>query len=207
MAVNKKVISDMVSGMEIVGNEEGLIAMFGVYLGMVFTDYLNEVVFRFQEEVRKVAGDSVSGAVELLIKQSGYVCGYESLGYILKSPEWKMLVEPMIAGVNDKVEALIGFLSLLGLGRVEAIEVVPNEKLIVRAHHLYEASGYLKRYGQGNKSICYTLLGAVAAAADLIFEEETSGFLENSKFQAEETKCRAKGDPYCEFLVNRKKAV
>jgi len=80
-------------------------------------------------------------------------------------------------------------------------ELVPGEKLVIRANDSYEARGYLEQYGFAKSEKCYMLRGVAGAFMDLIY----GGAYPEGRyvFSAAETFCRAKGDAYCEFIARK----
>ena len=78
---------------------------------------------------------------------------------------------------------------------------MPRQELIIRAQDSYEAKGYLDAYGKADSGKCYMLRGVSAAFMDLVY----GGDYPDGCFQyiATETKCQAKGDPYCEFVARK----
>ena len=77
----------------------------------------------------------------------------------------------------------------------------PNEKLVIRVSDSYEAGGYLSQYDQAASGKCYMLRGVTGAFMDLIYGDDyPDGCF---TFTADEPLCRAKGDPYCEFIARK----
>lgn len=59
----------------------------------------------------------------------------------------------------------------------------------------YEAEEYLKMYGSNSEAVCWTLVGYASGYCSGFFGQEAV---------CVETKCVAKGDPYCEYEVRAK---
>ena len=100
---------------------------------------------------------------------------------------------------SDKLVALtMNFVDLGGWGKVECLSSqIPKGRAVYKVKESALALAYLRKYSTSKYPVCHTLRGAMAAGASAIH-----GKLD---IDAVETKCLAKGDPYCEFLVKPRK--
>ncbi len=111
------------------------------------------------------------------------------------------LFNPLIAhGLkSDKLISLIlNFADLGGWGKMTcASSQIRKGRAVYIVKDGAMASVYLRDYGKSKYPVCHVLRGAMAAGASAIH-----GKLD---IDAVETKCLAKGDPYCEFLIKPRK--
>lgn len=195
----EKVIESM-SELEIRGDEEGLIPVFGVYLTIMPLEFYNRISYNFEKLLEEFQLGLSRSASELLI-YAGVVCGIYTLGGIVKSQEWETIIAPMVKNREDKVHGIVAATNSLGWGRWRIIELKPGKRLVIKSYNPYEATWYRRVFGKSNGPKCYMLRGVAASIMDLAYtkEEEWGQF----KFISDETKCIAKGDPYCEFVVTK----
>ena len=85
----------------------------------------------------------------------------------------------------------------------EVIEIVPNEKMIVRAYNYYESDVML--YGTASRPSAYMIRGVCGAFMDLGYggDYDPTGNTGIYTFKCEQTKGIEIGDDYGEFLVTR----
>jgi len=106
--------------------------------------------------------------------------------------------------VETKEDQIMGFAAVavaFGWGDLVVANLEPGEKLVIRARDSYESRGYLEQYGPATSEKCYMLRGVTAAFMDLVYGDDyPDGYF---TFAAREPHCRAKGDPYCEFVARR----
>lgn len=176
---------------------KGIIPLFGVYLSILSVQYYNKLSFDFEH--RMGAANAVEARA--LLTRAAQECGYATFQGIRNSWEWDEIVKPMIESKKDEVEGFISVAVAFGWGALDVRELIPDEKLVIRASESYEASGYLKDYGTAVSSKCYMLSGVAGAFMDLLYGDAyPDGCF---TFIADERLCRAKGNSYCEFIVRR----
>ncbi len=176
---------------------KGIIPLFGVYLSLFFVQYYNKLSFDFENKM----GKERETQSDALLIEAAHECGYATFQGIRNSREWEELVQPMI---ETKEDQLLGFTAVavaFGWGDLEVKELTPHEKLLIQVSDSYEATGYLQQYGPASSGKCYMLRGVAGAFMDLLYGEDYPDGL--FTFSAEEPLCRAKGDPYCEFIARR----
>ncbi len=189
-----KIVHAVMHGSRIL-EEKGIIPLFGVYLSMISVQYYNRISYGFEKTI-----DNSDYAEKLLVK-AGQECGYATFHGVRSSREWVEVVKPMIEHTGDQIRCFVSVAIAFGWGNLMVQELVPDEKLVIRASDLYEAKGYLDAYGQADAGKCYMLRGVTAAFMDLVY----GGDYPDGCFQyaALETHCQAKGDPYCEFVAQK----
>jgi predicted hydrocarbon binding protein len=198
MAIDTLKITHAIMEGSKIRDEKGIIPLFGVYLCLFFTSYYNNVSFDFLARMGK---RRVEEAEKLLIG-AAQECGYATFHGIRQSWEWEELIQPMLETVDDQIKGFLAVAAAFGWGgEMEVMELVPGEKLHFRVHESYESAGYLKRRGIADSGKCFMLRGVAAAFMDLLYGEAyPDGCF---AFSAKEPSCRAKGDPFCEFIAEK----
>ncbi len=218
-------IREAVSQLQFEPDENGLINKFGVYLTTLFGDYYNKISFRFLKELSKEVGgdEELLHAARYLLIEAGHVCGFNTLGGIMKSAEWEAIVQPLIETKEDYIHGVIEVVNVAtGWGRWEVVELIPGEKLVVRVFDGFEAE-FLKNnreeYGEllsPTSGCCYMTNGVLVALMHLVYVANIENhpelnedlylslFKKNKQFECKETKCiSSSGSDYCEFVVER----
>jgi len=191
-----KIIHAVMEGSQI-RESKGIIPLFGVYLSLFSVDYYNKLSFGFEQKL----GKQREAEAETLLTRAAQECGYATFQGIRNSWEWEEIVDPMIDKRDDQITGFAAVAVAFGWGDIEVKEILPEKKLRIRVNDSYEASGYLERYGAAASGKCYMLRGVTAAFMDLIYGAEyPDGCFD---FVAEEPLCRAKGDPFCEFVAKK----
>ena len=197
MAIDgNKIIHAVMEGSRI-REAKGIIPLFGVYLSILSVEYYNKLSFAFERKM----GRERSAEARALLTRAAQECGYATFQGIRNSWEWDEIVNPMIESKEDEIEGFISVAVAFGWGDLEVRELIPDEKLVIRASESYEAGGYLHQFGRDDASKCYMLCGVAGAFMDLLYGDlYPDGCF---TFTADERFCRAKGDAYCEFIVLR----
>ena len=191
-----KIIHAVMEGSQI-RESKGIIPLFGVYLSLFSVGYYNKLSFDFEQ----MLGINRESEAEALLTAAAQECGYATFQGIRNSWEWDEIVSPMIDTKDDQISGFAAVAVAFGWGDLEVKDILPEKKLRIRVTDSYEASGYLKRYGRADSGKCYMLRGVTAAFMDLIYGAEyPDGCFD---FVAEEPFCRAKGDPFCEFVAEK----
>jgi len=191
-----KIIHAVMEGSQI-RESKGIIPLFGVYLSLFSVGYYNKLSFGFEQKL----GKQREAEAEELLTRAAQECGYATFQGIRNSWEWEEIVDPMIDKKDDQITGFAAVAVAFGWGDIEVKEILPEEKLRIRVNDSYEASGYLERYGAAASGKCYMLRGVTAAFMDLIYGAQyPDGCFD---FVAEEPLCRAKGDPFCEFVAGK----
>ncbi len=196
MAVNRKKIIEDLSKIEILGNENGLIEKFNVYVNQLPIHFWNGFAERL---TNKIAPDLLE-ATEYLLIHAGQNCGYHTGYGIIKSEEWEAVVAPMIETKEDILHGAFAVLTAWGWGNAEIVELLPNEKMVVRVYNYYESD--IVKYGKTDKMSAYMLRGICAAFFSLAYGGEYSPNGDNAlKYNCLQTKGIECGDEYGEFIV------
>ncbi len=176
---------------------KGIIPLFGVYLSLFSVQHYNKLSFDFEKKM----GARRGAEAETLLIKAAQECGYATFQGIRNSWEWEEIVAPMIDNREDQILGFVSVAVAFGWGGLEVKKIVPEKSLRLRVSDSYEATGYLEKHGLARFGKCYMLRGVTAAFMDLIYGTDyPDGCFD---FSAEESCCRAKGDPYCEFIASR----
>jgi len=199
MAIDEKKIVEGVSQLEVTGNEQGLIPAFGVYLTNGTATFYNRINYEFE----RTLGASFHRETRLILINAAWVCGYNTFRGIQTSVEWEGLIKPMVENETDKLYASVAVCNALGWAKWKITDITPGQRSVIRADEGYEAELFKVQYGKADHPVCYMLCAVASALNDLSYGTEYPTGIYT--FDTVETKCRAMGDPYCEFVTTRKK--
>ncbi|MBI5750200.1 MAG: hypothetical protein HZA00_13865 [Nitrospinae bacterium] len=213
--IDEPAILKALANLPLVGNEEGLIPAFGVYLTRMYSNYYNLISYGFEELLIKHKGPQMKNVSRPLLIEAGHVCAFNTFGGIMKSPEWYGLIFPMIKNREDWVHGMVAAINALGWGKWTVKELIPNERLVLIVDGSYESNGYLSIYGKSKTPECYLATGGSAGLMNLIYYGDITTksaldqnyynrlFKGKGNFKCEEVLCRSKGDDHCEFVVTK----
>jgi hypothetical protein len=197
MAIDRKKIIQEMSKVSVIGNEEGMIPAFNVFVQQLPADFWNGFARRI---VNYVPEDLVESAEALLVN-AARECGYHTGYGIITSDEWNKVVKPMVE--NEPEDILHGAYAVFtawGWAKSEIVEIVPKEKMVVRAYDYYESD--IMVYGNASRPCAYMIQGVSAAFMDIAYGDKPypDGM---GTFDCEQTKGIEVGDDYGEFVVTR----
>lgn len=196
MAINrKKVIEDM-SKIEVLGNANGIIEGFNVFITQLPTSFWNS----FAERLTARAQPDILPEIEYLLTNSAQECGYHTGYGIITSEEWNAIVQPMVENVEDVLHGAFAVFTAWGWAQTEIVELIPNQKMVVRAYNYYEAD--VAKIGKSYKMSAYMIRGVSAAFMALAYSGEYAK--DGSKvrdFECVQVKGIERGDDYGEFVV------
>ena len=193
MAIDRqKVIGDL-SQLKVRGNNDGLIPAFGVLVNQLPAKFWN----KFSEKIIDAAGDDLAEAADGLLENAAAECGYHTGYGIITSDEFNSVVGPMIEKQpEDVLHGAYGVFTAWGWANSEIVELIPNEKMVVRAYNYYEADT-----NNPKRPAAYMIRGVSRAFMDLAYSDAYPKGL--GKFKCEQTKGIELGDEYGEFVVTR----
>lgn len=200
MAIQRKVIIDALSKIEVFGNEDGLIPAFGVFVNQLPASFWND----FAERLTRQVGPDSLPAAEWLLVNAAHECGYHTGYGIITSEEWKAVVEPMIEKIpEDILHGAFAVFTAWGWAKSEVVELIPNERMVIRAYDYYESD--VVQYGKSGKLSAYMIRGVAAAFMDLAYggQYDPTGKTGLRTFTCEQTKGIECGDEYGEFIVTK----
>lgn len=188
--INREAIIQMITSGENQANEQGLIPAMGVYLQQLPTELWNNFLYRMINAVEP----ELFRSLEILFSNAASECSYHSLGQIIKTPEiWNGIRQFTDGSEEGDLHALFAVISGLGMGDIHVEELIPGEKLVVRAYRYYE--GEVLDFGKYPKPCAFTYQGAFASVMDAFYGEQLGDFL------CTQTKGIESGDEYGEFVI------
>lgn len=165
-----------------VGNEDGFIPAFGVYIARNQSDYINRLQFEFVHKMTEVAGEyGVTLARELLI-EAGYACGFFTYGGIMTSDEWNMVVKPYLKTKEDWIKALASLVNTMGWGYHTAVELSEN-RAVFRTYNDFEDLSYMRMYGTSDYPIHFANSGGFTGLMQLVYN---TNLVNGEKIETEE---------------------
>ena len=200
MAIDRKRIIEALSQVSVTPSEQGLIPAFNVFVNQFPAALWNGFAERL---TRRVNGDLLPVAEHLLVN-AAHECGYHTGYGIITSEEWKAVVGPMIERVpEDVLHGAFAVFTAWGWAKSEIVDLVPGEKMTVRAYDYYEADS--TAFGSTHKHSAYMIRGVSAAFMDLAYggQYDPTGKTGLNTFDCEQTKGIECGDDYGEFVVTR----
>ncbi len=166
----------------LVGNEEGYIPAFGVYIVRNQSDYVNRLQFEFVKAMTEVAGEyGVTLAGELLM-EAGHACGFFTYGGIMTSPEWEATVKPYLKTKEDWIKGLAALINTMGWGYHTAVEL-SQEKAIFRNYNDFEDLSYVRMYGKSEYPTHWANSGGFTGLMQLVYNTD---LLDGEKIETEE---------------------
>ncbi|GHV41694.1 hypothetical protein AGMMS49546_18150 [Spirochaetia bacterium] len=202
MAIDRKKVIEYLSQFELLGDETGLIPAYGVFIQQLPSSLWN----LFAERLTRAVPKELRETAEWLLIDAAHECGYHTGYGIITSEEWKAVVAPMVEKVpEDILYGAFAVFSAWGWANAEIEELIPGEKMIIRAYNYYEAD--VVDYGESDKMSAYTLSGVSAAFMDLAYggPYDPTGATGLNTFTCKQVKGIECGDPYGEFIVTRAK--
>ncbi|SHI17772.1 XylR N-terminal domain-containing protein [Desulfosporosinus lacus] len=169
----------------IMDSEEGLISFCGERMLMFPADALRQL----KVELIKTLGFDLARGI---LTRLGYHCGYNDAQSIKPLFNLDLEAEWMLAG--PKIHTLEGLINvdneILDYNREAGLFYMRG-----RWKNSYEAQEYLMSFDSSNETVCWTLAGYASGYCSRFF---------GSEVVCVETKCVAKGDPYCQYEIKAK---
>lgn len=207
-------ILNAVGGLPLVGNDEGLIPAFGVYLTRHYANYYNRISFEFLRELTAKFGSEGGDVAVPLLVEAGHVCAFNTFGGIMMSTEWDALIRPNLQSAEDWVHGIVAVVNALGWGRWQVTKVSEAEAEFV-IHDDYESVGYLAMYGNSERPVSFLAEGAVAGIMNLVYVGDIANkpsltptfydrlFKQPDVYHAHSLTSKAMGDEVTSFRVTR----
>ncbi len=199
MAIDRKKIIEQMSQIQILPDENGIVEGYNVLVTQLPTDFW----VSFSERLTSKTSAEMLEAKEYLLYNAAHECGYHTGYGIITSDEWKAVVEPMIEEVpEDILHGAFAVFTAWGWANSEIVELVPGEKMVVRAYDYYESD--VVQAGQSGKMSAYMIAGVSAAFMELAYagDYDPKGALIGT-FECQQVRGMECGDPYGEFIVTK----
>ena len=215
-SVDYVAIRNALTSMPIEGHQDnGLIEAFDVILTRHYSNYYCNISYGFLELLTKHMGDDGRLTAVELLTEAGHVCAFNTFGGVMQSNEWNGLIKPMTSSKEDWVHGIVAVINAFGWGFWEIEELDPGKKLVLNVRSGYESNSYLDRYGKSEYPISFLATGGTAGIMNLIYtlnlpektpltlDEQAYAEIHRSSqfFVARQTRCRAMGDGYDQFIA------
>jgi len=196
MAIDRKLVIEKMSQVKAFGNEDGLIPAFNVLVNALPAALWNN----FADMLVNSMSDDMVAPAQYLLMNAANECGYHTGYGIITSEEWKAIVAPMVKEVpEDVLYGAFAVFTAWGWAKSEIIELVPGERMVVRAYDYYESD--MVATGVSRMPSAYMIQGVCAAFMDLAYGKPyPNGF---RTFKCEQVKGIECGDDYGEFVVTK----
>lgn len=176
------------------GNSDGLMPAMGVLIQYLPSSFWNG----FSEKMLKSAGVAHYAQVERELERAAHECGYHTGYGIVNSAEFQAVIGPMIEKVpEDVLHGAYAVFTAWGWANAEIIELVPRERMVVRAYSYYEAE--IRDTFPVRKPCAYMIQGVSAAFMDIAYGKPYPDGL--NTYRCQQTKGIEVGDAYGEFIV------
>ncbi|MEZ4223324.1 MAG: hypothetical protein R3B13_20430 [Polyangiaceae bacterium] len=197
MAIDRKKIVDDMSQVSVIGDEDGLIPAFGVLVNQLPAEFWN----LFAEKIVNSVPPNLQEAAAALLVNAAHECGYHTGWGIINSEEWKAIVAPMVEKApEDVLHGAFAVFTAWGWAKSEIVELVPGERMVVRAYDYYESD--VVSYGTTPYAAAFMIRGVCGAFMDIAYGTKPypDGIY---TFECEQVKGIERGDDYGEFVVTR----
>lgn len=199
MAVNRQEIIDKMSQVKVEASDKGIIEGFNVLVQQLPAAFWNNFADRLTS---KMPVDLLE-STEYLLYNAAHECGYHTGYGIMHSDEWAQICEPMLEKDEDALHAAFAVFTAWGWAKTEVVELIPGEKMVIRAYDYYESD--VVKYGKSSRMKAFMIAGVSAAFMDLAFggEYDKSGKTGLNTFICKQVKGIEAGDDYGEFVVTK----
>ncbi len=211
-------IREALTGMPLEGTAtDGLIDAFGVLLTRMYSNYYTLISYRFLKAFEQKMGDDGIFTACQLLTEAGHVCAFNTFGGIMQSAEWNGLIRPMLKTKEDWVHGIVAVVNALCWGFWEIVELIPDQKLVLKVTSGYESNAYLKIFGKSSYPISFLATGGTGGIMNLIYNTEITQkptslddsfykalYLNPRLFVSRQVECRAMGAEFDLFEVTHK---
>jgi hypothetical protein len=196
MSIQRNTIIEAMSQVKVEATDDGLIPAFNVFVTQAPTALWNN----FADLITHSVAPELRQAAEALLENAAHECGYHTGYGIITSEEWAAVVGPMIEKQpEDILHGAFAVFTAWGWAKAEIVELVPGERMVVRAYDYYEAD--VVERGKSAWKSAYMIQGVSAAFMDLAYGKPYPNGLRT--FKCEQTKGIECGDDYGEFVVTK----
>lgn len=202
---------EMGSESPMAGDEDGRVRFGNVRLTNLPINIYNKAAFNFREQLREELGVDVAGN---LLKNAGHECGYNTLTAVYLSDPFQDAIAPMCEDKHSEAWALTLGMRAFGMIRARLLRA-DEEEYRARSYSCPEATYYLDTHDEhSEKPVCDMQVGIMTGLQNLVYRgdsvndrdkvyQDEPDVLHPDAYFGREVKCRAKGDPYCEFVIRK----
>ncbi len=197
-----------------VGNEEGYIPAFGVYIARNLSDFINRLQFEFVRAMKEVGGEYGEQLASELLLEAGHACGFFTYGGVMTSQEWNTYVKPYLRTREDWIKGLASLINTMGWGYHTMVEV-SRERAVFRNYNDFEDLSYMRMYGLADKPVHWANSGGFTGLMQLVYNTDLvngqvinteEGFRHmrrsKAKYKTRMLKSIACGDDYLEAEIS-----
>lgn len=216
-----KVVGKLVK-LDIYGNSNGKIDVFGGNIVRVPSDYLSILVSSLDNFLNQIATyeDQDKKPSVYILDEIGFKTAFFFLADVMRSETWKTEIEPMINNKEDWIMGAVSVINSMGFGKWQVREFEPDKKMVINLFDSFEVEYYHINniIDKVKYPVCHIASGISKSLMALvydagIFEDDSIDInidlfneIKNKEnaFVSEEVKCKALSKDFCEFIVERK---
>lgn len=193
MTVMRDTVVKSLAKITIEGDENGLIAEYGVLVNQLPTSLLNALA----EKLMAAAPVEKKPMVAEGLVRAAYECGYHTGCGIITSDAFNDAVLPMVTeGEKDILRGAFAAFTAWGWAKSGIVQLKPGERMVIRANDYYEADS------KGDGLRAFMLRGLCQAFFDLTYADPYPHGMDT--YVCQQVKGIEVGDPHGEFVVTKK---
>ena len=194
--IDRLKVIDQLSKITVTGNEHGLIPAFNVFVQQLPAEFWAGFAMRLINDIP----EEMIETAEYLLKNCASECGYHTGYGIITSDVWNEVVAPMVKKIpEDILHGAFSVFTAWGWAMCEVVELIPGNKMILRAYDYYESDVETDRYS------AHMIQGVASAFMDLAYggNYDPTGKTGFGTYTCEQTKGIEKGDLFGEFIITK----
>lgn len=203
-----KLVSDF-SKFRIEANSDGLIPIYNVLMVQLPISFYNGFSLKLLKsiitssckfKIPEQVSEDLYGYAGGLLENAAAECGYHTGCGVINSDEFEAVMGSLTEKPEDILYGLFAVVNSWGWGDLKIEELIPNEKMILRAYDYYEAD--IKNIFKCQKYLAYKLTGISRAFMDLVYGNKCPP-QRLGVFKSKQTMGIEMGDDYGEFIVTK----
>lgn len=197
-----KLVSDF-SKLKIEANSDGLIPVYNVLIVQLPINFYNLFSLKLLQSIMTSSCEFNKDLYEYasaLLENAAAECGYHTGCGVINSDEFEAVIGSSAEKPEDILYGLYAVVNSWGWGDLKIEELIPNEKMVLRAYDYYESD--IKYIFKCKKPLAFKLTGISRAFMDLIYGHKCPP-QRLGVFKCEQTKGIELGDEYGEFVVTK----
>lgn len=201
---------------QITPDDRGLVEGFGILVTLTPTAYYNTLCLKVMEYL-EAEHPTLLQVSEQMLYEAGRLCGFNTFGGVLKSPEWEAIIgRERTADPEETLLHTCAIARSFGFGKWSVHEYFDEDLLVLRAPATYEDPFVCELRGESKRPVCYLFTGAGESMARLAEDVDWSNApmfgldyydetvkRSDTSWRAKQTQCRARGDAFAEVTVER----